>query len=255
MTGQEPAYRQVLNLLRSLILSGELKPGDKLPSVRELAKRYRVPVGSAARVIAELRAEGRVVSRHGSGVYVRDSRPIRRSSPSRLARSRWGSGQPIQDADTRARTRTVDVEVGEQPAPDWVAAALRVDPQTPVVYRRRRIAVDDCYVQLATSYLPVDLVRGTAITYTDSGPGGIYARLAETGHGPVMFREELKCRMPDPDEVKQLNLLEGTPVIEIARYAFQADGRCVEVNHMILDARSYVLDFTFPAESTSFTEV
>ena len=62
MAEQEPAYRRILNELRSQILSGELAAGDKLPAVRELASRYGVPTGTAARVVAELRSEGRVIS-------------------------------------------------------------------------------------------------------------------------------------------------------------------------------------------------
>jgi len=253
MTDQEPAYRRILGELRSRILSGDLPPGAKLPSVRELAQQYGVPNGTAARAVAELRAEGRVISKHGAGVYVREFREIRRSSPSRLARERWVRGVPIQDADTGDRTRAVDVEVGEQPAPDWVAHALDVDPGSPVAFRSRRFVVDERFVQLATSYLPVDLVRGTAIMHTNPGKGGIYARLIELGHAPVTFSEELRCRMPLPDEIDRLQLPDGTPVIEITRHAFQADGRCVEVNRMILDATAYVLDYTFSAETPAPT--
>lgn len=250
MAQHEPAYRRVLDQLRARILAGDLAPGAKLPSVRELSDRYGIPTGTAARVIAELRAEGRVISRQGSGVYVREFREIRRRSPSRLARERWGLGQAIQDTDTTTRPRTVDVQVGEEPAPEWVATALAVEPGAPVVYRRRRFEVDERPVQVATSYLPTHLARGTAIMHTDTGEGGIYARLGETGHAPVMFVEELRCRMPHPTETDQLRLPEGTPVIEITRQAFQADGQCVEVNRMILDATAYVLEYQFTADAS-----
>jgi GntR family transcriptional regulator len=249
MADHEPAYRRILGELRSRILSGDLPPGAKLPSVRELAHQYGVPNGTVARAVAELRAEGRVISRHGAGVYVREFREIRRSSPSRLARDRWVRGLPIQDADTGDRPRAVDVEVGEQPAPDWVALALGIEPGSPVAFRSRRFVVDERFVQLATSYLPADLARGTAIMHTNPGSGGIYARLTELGHAPVTFFEELRCRMPLPQETDRLQLPDGTPVIEITRHAFQVDGRCVEVNHMILDATAYVLDYTFNTET------
>lgn len=250
MAEQEPAYRRVLNELRALILSGELAAGDKLPSVRELAERYGVPTGTAARVVSALRAEGRVISRQGAGVYVREFHEIRRSSPSRLIRDRWTRGEAIQDADTGQRPRAVDVVVGEEPAPGWVAKALGVEPGIAVVFRRRRFLVDMRPVQLATSYFPAELARGTQIMHTDTGPGGSYARLAEHGHEPVTFTEELRGRMPNPDEIDGLDLPEGTPVMDITRWAFEADGRCIEVNRMILDATAYVLDYTFAANSS-----
>src|SRR5690606_10554724 len=123
----EPAYRRVVAALRNSIESGELAEGDKLPSVRAIANQHGVPLGTATRALAELRAEGLVIARHGAGVYVRQFRSIRRSSPSRLARERWGSGAAIQDADTAERPRVVDVETGEAPAPDWVAEPLGVE--------------------------------------------------------------------------------------------------------------------------------
>lgn len=243
----EREYRRVAEALRDQILSGQLAEGDRVPSIRQLVMRYDVTTGTAARAIAALRAEGLVVTTHGSGAFVRRFAPIRRSSPGRLSRQQWGAGKQIQDADTGPRPRTVDVEVGEVPAPDWVADALSIDVATPVVYRSRRFIVDDRPVQLATSYLPLELVRGTSITYTDVGPGGIYARLGDLGLEPVRFIEKLRARMPVPDEVSRLALPDGTPVIEIKRCAFTANDRCVEVNRMVLDASAYLLDYAFTA--------
>lgn len=247
MSTQVPAYRRVVDGLRQRILSGELQEGDRLPSVRDITSAYQVTTGTAARAIAELRGEGLVVTRHGAGAYVRRFQAIRRSSPGRLARERWGEGQLIQDADTGSRPRTVDVEVGETAAPDWVAAALGIAPNTPVVFRSRRIVVDDRSVQLATSYLPTELARGTQIMHTDTGPGGTYARLADLGHTPSSFTEYLRARMPLPAEVNRLELSEGAPVVEVTRHAFTDAGRCVEVNRMVLDGTAYLLDYSFPA--------
>jgi GntR family transcriptional regulator len=99
----------------------------------------------------------------------------------------------------------------------------------------------------STSYIPEDLARGTRITQIDSGPGGTYARLREAGHGPVKFREELRCRMPSASEAEDLGLAAATPVVEMCRSAQRADGRVVEVNRMILDASRYLLVYDFPA--------
>ncbi|WP_018353420.1 PLP-dependent aminotransferase family protein [Longispora albida] len=53
--------------LRTLL--GELSPGDRLPSSRELVQRYRVSPVTVARAIAQLAAEGSVITRPGSGTY------------------------------------------------------------------------------------------------------------------------------------------------------------------------------------------
>ncbi|PVC91792.1 GntR family transcriptional regulator [Streptomyces sp. CS014] len=102
-------------------------------------------------------------------------------------------------------------------------------------------------VLLSTSYLPAPPVEGSAITRPDAGPGGIYARLAELGYGPLHFREEIRSRMPLPEEVAKLRLPAGTPVMLICRTAFAAEGRVVEVNEMVLDTAAYVLEYDFDA--------
>jgi DNA-binding transcriptional regulator YhcF (GntR family) len=73
-----PPYLQVASALREAILSKTLGPGDQLPSGTELAKRYGVARMTVQQAIRTLRDEGLVVSRQGSGVFVRQrtARPV-----------------------------------------------------------------------------------------------------------------------------------------------------------------------------------
>ncbi|MEV4412146.1 GntR family transcriptional regulator [Catellatospora sp. NPDC049609] len=247
MAGEQPAYRRVADRLRELILSGELAEGARLPSLREIASRYGVATSIATRALDVLRTDGLVVSRPGAGTYVRRFTRIVRKSPGRLAHDRWGAGAAIQDHDTGPRARTVDVVVGDVPAPGFVADALGVEPAAAVLSRSRRFVVEERAVQLATSYLPVELTRGTRIEHTDAGEGGIYARLAEQGVGPTRFTERVIGRSPLPEEAAALGLTaDGARVLEITRFAYAGD-RCVEVNRMVLDSDAYELSYSFPA--------
>ncbi|MPY83507.1 MAG: GntR family transcriptional regulator [Actinophytocola sp.] len=69
---------QVANALRAAILTRKFEPGEKLPSGPQLAERYGVARMTAQQAIRVLRDEGLVISRQGSGVYVRErtERPI-----------------------------------------------------------------------------------------------------------------------------------------------------------------------------------
>jgi UTRA domain len=68
----------------------------------------------------------------------------------------------------------------------------------------------------------------------DSGPGGIYSRLADLGHGPVRFTEEVATRMPTPEEAGFLRLTDPQPVFNLFRTAFDESGTPVEVcEHVI----------------------
>ena len=73
-----PPYQQVANALRAAILTRKLMPGEQLPSGSELAERYGVARATVQQAIRVLRADGLIVSRQGSGVFVRE-----RTDPSR----------------------------------------------------------------------------------------------------------------------------------------------------------------------------
>ena len=65
-----PPYRQIAEEIRSWITTGALRPGDRAPSVRQIAQRWGVAIATATRVTAVLRDEGLVESRVGSGTVV-----------------------------------------------------------------------------------------------------------------------------------------------------------------------------------------
>jgi DNA-binding transcriptional regulator YhcF (GntR family) len=73
-----PPYVQVAAALRAAILTKKFTPGDKLPSRQELAKTYNVAPMTVQNALRELREEGLIVSRQGSGVFVRErtERPV-----------------------------------------------------------------------------------------------------------------------------------------------------------------------------------
>lgn len=66
-----PPYRQVANHLRAAILTGEFKPGDQLPTGGQLSEMYGVARMTVQKAIQILRKEDLIVSRQGSGVFVK----------------------------------------------------------------------------------------------------------------------------------------------------------------------------------------
>ncbi|MGC1276177.1 MAG: GntR family transcriptional regulator [Planctomycetaceae bacterium] len=65
-----PVSRQIAGQVRALCLSGRLRPGERLPSVRELARELAVNVNTVVRVYESLAADRLVEMRHGDGTYV-----------------------------------------------------------------------------------------------------------------------------------------------------------------------------------------
>src|ERR671924_7770 len=65
-----PIYAQIDRGLRAAIAAGRLRPGDQLPTVRQLAVDLRVNANTVARVYADLEREGVLETRRGVGTFV-----------------------------------------------------------------------------------------------------------------------------------------------------------------------------------------
>jgi DNA-binding GntR family transcriptional regulator len=70
LTGSLPPYLQVADAVSSEIAAGVYAPGDRLPSLNDLASRYGVAVGTVKSALGVLRDKSVVVTRHGSGTFV-----------------------------------------------------------------------------------------------------------------------------------------------------------------------------------------
>jgi GntR family transcriptional regulator len=70
-----PVYAQVVEQVRALIALRALRPGDKLPSVRELAAQVRINRNTAAKAYQLLEAAGVLETRAGQGTFVADGVP------------------------------------------------------------------------------------------------------------------------------------------------------------------------------------
>lgn len=70
-SSREPIYEQIVMQIKSLIMSGELQPGDALPSMRSLAGSLRISVITTKRAYEELEREGFIESYTGKGSFVK----------------------------------------------------------------------------------------------------------------------------------------------------------------------------------------
>lgn len=78
-------YQQIAESIRQEIMAGRFEPGDRLPSVRELAARWRCTLGTAQRAYQELAQQNLVVSRPGRGTQVADKNSISANTALRRA--------------------------------------------------------------------------------------------------------------------------------------------------------------------------
>lgn len=245
-----PVFRQISDHLRDAISSGQLSEGDQLPSESQLIEHYGVTRMTARQALGVLKSEGLVVAEHGRGVFVRAWPTLRRLGSDRFARRHREQGKAAFTADVEGAGSKASVDritVTEELPPVDIATRLGLARRVKTVVRRRRYLVDGYPVETATSYIPATLARGTAIVEPNPGPGGIYARLEEQGHRLGRFTEEVRARMPLPDELRALSLASGVPVLHLVRTAFDTDDVPVEVCDTVMSSDAFVLDYELPA--------
>lgn len=244
-----PAFKQIADDLRNQIESGRLSAGDRVLSEAQLMAAYGVARMTVRQALAVLKAEGLIVAEHGRGVFVRSKPVVRRVASDRFARHHREEGQAafIAEAEGVGAPGVDQLEVAYEKPSSEVRDCLRLTGRDRVLARRRRYLLDEQPVELAFSYVPATMAKGTPIEERHTGPGGIYARLEESGHELAEFIEEVAARMPTPEERQRLLLPDGTPVLTVRRIAFDRAGAPVEMTDTVKAAPSYVLEYRFPA--------
>lgn len=87
-TDPTPIYAQLERGIRAAIASGQIRSGDRLPTVRQLAVELRVNANTVAKVYAELERAGVLATQRGVGTFVRDTVQELAAKASRVDRER-----------------------------------------------------------------------------------------------------------------------------------------------------------------------
>ncbi len=125
-----PVYRQVLDQIKYYIASGILKPGDRLPSIRELAQTLAVNPTTVVRVYGDLEHEGVIEMQHGRGAFVTE-RSFRMTSADRERKIRELARRLVVEAAQMGAPasqvlRAVQEELEELQEPEEAEQPLRL---------------------------------------------------------------------------------------------------------------------------------
>jgi GntR family transcriptional regulator len=246
---QEPhaRYRQVAAELRAAIKRGDFPAGSALPSQPELARQYGLNQTSINRAIAILRAEGLVRVVHGRGAFVQEIPTVKRM---RRIPHGGGAGSSFADEMRKAGLEPSAplVDLATVPAPEDVAARLQITSGDLVVRRTRHMFASGRPLQLATSYIPLTIAGSQELALPDTGPTGLYARLAGRGYPVARFVEDIEARRPRADEASFLQLTEAQHVLEVVRIAYTADATPVETVINVFPSQQWRLSYEWPAD-------
>jgi GntR family transcriptional regulator len=245
--------RRIADAIRELITSGELAPGDKLPSERELASRFGTARNTAREAIRLLTEEALVTAQHGRGVFVRERQRLFRWGNERYSRKAYRETglTPFRlEMQRQGKTARVEVISIERAAPPHdVAERLSVPADEDSVLRRENnYYADDEPVQLVTTYIRWADADGTPLMQPKTGPGGIYGRLEDKGYIMVSGCDEIVARMPSYAEAQYLETPPGVPVLEVLHTSFDQDNHPFEVTRFVHRADRSGLAYQFSVE-------
>lgn len=240
-------YQQVADLLREAIKRGEYPAGASLPSQPELARMYDLNQSSISRAMAMLRAEGLIRTEHGKGSVVLEMPAVKRvrrvDRDHRTGPAASSFAQEQSKAGRTSRTELVVCDSVDPPAD--IADVLRLGEAEQALLRKRHMFAQDKPVQIAASYIPMSVAGSVDIALPDTGPSGMYARIAERGFGPARFTEDIEVRGAHEDEATFLGISPGQPVFTILRTAFDQGGRPVETCLNVLAALQWKLTYAW----------
>jgi GntR family transcriptional regulator len=219
----------IANGLRRRVVTGDLSPGDRLPSEPDLARALGVSRSSLRAAIALLEEDGLVQRLHGSGTYV-THRPLMRNDLSH------NFGVTSMIATMGLEAGTVQERVATEPAPVDVAQALGIKPGAPVSALHRVRTADGRPVVDTTDWCHPDVLSPEQMR--DLGHGSVYAALAEHGlsvhHGVARITPDVATGgIP-----QRLGVPRGALLLTLFQVDSTADGSVVLVSreHHLADA-------------------
>ena len=236
----EVPHRQIAASLRQRLRAGEWPPGERLPSIPALATEYGVAKQTVQRTIDQLRVEGLLITRPGSGTYARGTH--RRLN--RLSRARYGHRRGYH-ADLAARYRQQLIQVGHAPAPPEVADAFGVTDGARLVVRRHLVVTDEGQpAEIGASWLLPTEADGTTLVEFAAFGRPLYQEVEDvTGRRYAAATDHLSARLASRDEAELLQIRPDTPVLHLLHVAFDETRKPIEVAQA-----------TWPGPMTTLTE-
>src|SRR3712207_5914902 len=232
-------HRQIAGLLREKIRRGDWQPGERLPSIPAMAEMFGVAKQTVQRTVDQLRVEGVLITKPGSGTYVRGTR--RRLN--RLSRGRYGVHRGYH-ADLAARYRQQLVQAGRAAAPPEVADAFGVRDGTELIVRRHQVRTEDAVVEVGASWFRTEGAAGTSLERLEAFGRPLYQEAEEVlGRRYASATDTITARQPSREEAEILQIRPDTPVLHLLHVAFDETRKPIEVAQA-----------TWPGPMTTLTE-
>jgi GntR family transcriptional regulator len=208
-----PAYRRIQYALQKRIEAGELRPGDAVPSERELARSYEVSLMTARHALAELEHAGLVDRRRGAGTFV----ALPKIHFNRLA----SFTEQMASRGLPARSRILSAGIVEEQEP---AARLALPAHSRLVKIERVRQSGEQAFAVECCYLPAEEFDGLLSVPLERR--SLFATLERDYGIDLQYADEEVDATPASSRTAELlGIHAGSPVLRIRQALFSTAGR------------------------------
>ncbi len=223
-----PIYLRVARRIESAIRRGVIKPGEALPSERDIAAMADISRVTVRKAVQDLVRSGLLVQRHGSGTFVTPKVDRVEQSLSQLTSF-------TEDMARRGKAvRSVWLERGVfEPSPEeTVVLGLSAGERVSRINRLR--LADDT---------PLAIERASMSSASLPDPGAVdvslYAALEAQGCRPVRAIQRISAVTLDEADAKLLEIEAGNACLKIERISYLPSGRVVEFTRSLYRGDAY----------------
>ena len=221
-TRPAPLHDQIRRAIHAQIQSGELRPGDQLPTEHEYAERFGVSIAPVRQALLDLVAAGMVIRIKGKGTFVAEGRV---DTPVTLLAS-------FTD-ELRSRRIPFSITVLDQvvgPGPHHVLKALGLGSGSSVIRLRRLAVVQGEPAAILDAYLDAERFGRLASMLGFEEGRSLYRTLEETFETPVgTARSTLEVVRCDEDQADLLAVSLGAPALLVRSLTHDTAGKPIEL--------------------------
>lgn len=225
-----PRYYQLKEIMREKIRSGEWKPGDLIPSERELGEQYGISRMTARQAITELVNEGLFYREQGKGTFV----SLHKITQQLIRLT--GFTEDIQARGQRPGTKVLIARM--QPADEITAERLRIKPKQPIFYLQRLRLADE--EPLAIEVSQINFIGCEQLLEEDLEHNSLYQMLeAKYGLTLVEAEQEIEAGLVGTEDAPILKIPLGSPALYTRRITYTERNQPIEYAKSVYCGNKY----------------
>lgn len=232
----DPLWLQTVNHIKHEVLSGDLAPGTRLASERELTEHWGISRVTLRKALQHLVTEGVLSSSHGRGWYVASGEPAREfpntleSFTETAARMGLRASASVL-SETRGSASVDEAEV------------LSIAPGAPILRLERLRKLDDVAIALDSSTVPLAALPD--LDGVDFAHASIFDLLTASGYAPERADSTVEAAPAGVGEAELLGVEVGTPLLVMRQVTHRGDGKPVAISAIKYVGERYRLRTVF----------